>query len=83
MYVCMYICMYVCMYIYVCMHVFMYVPMFLCTCVCMYVCIDVSVAEWLAWLTSNCGRICAIGSSPSNGPKGLIPCASAFMSMYV
>ena len=31
---------------------------------------DVSVAEWLAWLTSNCGRIGAIGSSPSNG---LIP----------
>ena len=28
---------------------------------------DVSVAEWLAWLTSNCGRIGAIGSSPSNG----------------
>ena len=27
----------------------------------------VSVAEWLAWLTSNCGRIGAIGSSPSNG----------------
>ena len=40
----------------------------------MYVCLyfalnsmDVSVAEWLAWLTSNCGRIGAIGSSPSNG----------------
>ena len=31
--------------------------------------IDVSVAEWLAWLTSNCGRIGAIGSSPSNGLK--------------
>ena len=30
---------------------------------------DVSVAEWLAWLTSNCGRIGAIGSSPSNGLK--------------
>ena len=30
---------------------------------------DVSVAEWLAWLTSNCGRISAIGSSPSNGLK--------------
>ena len=29
----------------------------------------VSVAEWLAWLTSNCGRIGAIGSSPSNGLK--------------
>ena len=28
---------------------------------------DVSVSEWLAWLTSNCGRIGAIGSSPSNG----------------
>ena len=25
------------------------------------------VAEWLAWLTSNCRRIGAIGSSPSNG----------------
>ena len=30
---------------------------------------DVSVAEWFAWLTSNCGRIGAIGSSPSNGLK--------------
>ena len=30
---------------------------------------DVSVAEWLAWLTSNCGPIGAIGSSPSNGLK--------------
>ena len=30
---------------------------------------DVSVAEWLAWLTSNCGQIGAIGSSPSNGLK--------------
>ena len=28
---------------------------------------DVSVVEWLAWRTSNCGRIGAIGSSPSNG----------------
>ena len=27
------------------------------------------VAEWLAWLTSNCGRIGTIGSSPSNGLK--------------
>ena len=25
------------------------------------------MAEWLAWLTSNCGRIGAIGSNPSNG----------------
>ena len=32
-----------------------------------YIHMDVSVAEWLAWLTSNCGRIDAIGSSPSNG----------------
>ena len=31
--------------------------------------IHVSVAEWLAWLISNCGRIGAIGSSPSNGLK--------------
>ena len=30
---------------------------------------DVSVAEWLAWLTSNCGRIGAIGSNPGNGLK--------------
>ena len=30
---------------------------------------DVSVAEWLTWLTSICGRIGAIGSSPSNGLK--------------
>ena len=29
--------------------------------------IHVSVVEWLAWLTSNCGRIGAIGSSRSNG----------------
>ena len=27
---------------------------------------DVSVAEWLTWLTSNCGLIGAIDSSPSN-----------------
>ena len=39
-----------------------------------------TVAEWLAWLTSNCGRIGAIGSSPSNdlkpnlrGQKGFNP----------
>ena len=32
-------------------------------------CRDVSVAEWLAWLTSKCGRIGAIGSSPCNGLK--------------
>ena len=32
-----------------------------------YSCIHVSVAEWLAWLTSNCGRIGAIASNPSNG----------------
>ena len=30
---------------------------------------DVSVAERLAWLTSNCVRIGAIGSRPSNGLK--------------
>ena len=30
---------------------------------------NVSVAEWLAWLTSNCGRIGAIGSISSNGLK--------------
>ena len=29
----------------------------------------VSVAEWLEWLTSNCGRIGAISSSPINGLK--------------
>ena len=34
-----------------------------------YTYIHVSVAEWLAWLTSNCRRIGAIGSSPSNGLK--------------
>ena len=37
---------------------------------------DVSVAEWLAWLTSNCGPTC-------EAKKDLIPCASAFTSMYV
>ena len=26
-------------------------------------------AEWLTWLVGNCGRIGAIGSSPSNGLK--------------
>ena len=30
---------------------------------------DVSVAEWLTWLAGNCGRIGAIGSSPSKGLK--------------
>ena len=30
---------------------------------------DVSVIEWLAWLTSNCARIGAIASSPSNSLK--------------
>ena len=41
---------------------------------------DVSVAEWLAWLTSNCGRIGAKGSSPQQRletklvrPKGFNP----------
>ena len=28
---------------------------------------DVSMAEWLAWMADNCGRIGAIGSSISNG----------------
>ena len=30
---------------------------------------DISVAECLAWLAGNCGRIGAIGSNPSNGLK--------------
>ena len=37
---------------------------------------DVSVAKWLAWLTSNCGRISAIGSSLKPnllGQKGFNP----------
>ena len=45
-----------------------------------YIHTDVSVAKWLAWLTSNCRRIGAIGSSPSNslipnmwGQKGFNP----------
>ena len=29
----------------------------------------INTYEWLAWLTSNCGRIGAIGSCPSNGLK--------------
>ena len=69
MYAYMYVCIHVCMHIYICMYVCMYV----CIHVCMYVWMDgwmdVSVAEWLARLTSNCGRIGAIGSSPSNGLK--------------
>ena len=49
-------------------------------------------AEWLAWLTSNCGRIGAIGSSPSNGlrpnmwgQKGFNPlcqCVYIYVCMY-
>ena len=38
-----------------------------------YTYIHVSVPEWLAWLTSNFGRIGAIGSIPSNGLKGFNP----------
>ena len=30
---------------------------------------DVSVAEWLAWLAGNCGRIGTIDSNSSNGLK--------------
>ena len=39
---------------------------------------DVSVAEWLAWLTSNCGRIGAVGSSYSNGLKEYMWCQKGF-----
>ena len=46
---------YIHIYIYTYIHIYIHTYM------------DVSVAEWLAWLTSNCGRIGAIGSSPSNG----------------
>ena len=45
------------------MHTFVYT--YLHTYIHMYV----SVAEWLAWLTSNCWLIGAIASSPSNGLK--------------
>ena len=38
-------------------HTHTYIHTYMCACV--YI--------WLAWLTSNCGRIGAIGSSPSNG----------------
>ena len=65
-------------YIHVCMHTYILKYIYKCiihTSIQRYkhsyiLFMDVSVAEWLAWLTSNCGRIGAIGSSPSNG---LIP----------
>ena len=44
-------------YLHACIHTYIHTYM------------DVSVAEWLAWLTSNCGWIGAIGSSSSNGLK--------------
>ena len=53
---------------YIHIHTYTYIHTYIHTYVHTY--IHVSVAEWLAWLTSNCGRIGAIGSSPSNG---LIP----------
>ena len=62
----------VCLFVFVC-NIYKYIH----TCVCVYMCVytyihtyihlDVLVAEWLAWLTSNCVRIGAIGTSPSNG----------------
>ena len=36
------------------------------------------MAEWLAWLTSNCGRIGALGSSPSNGLKPKLSAQKGF-----
>ena len=66
-------------YMHACMHT--YIDTYIHTYILTYIHTwDVSVAEWLAWLTSNCGRIGAIGSSPSNdlkpnlwGQKGFNP----------
>ena len=80
-YVHTYMCAYIHTYIHVCIHQYIhtwlhvwkhtYIHTYIHTCVHTYIHTykDVSVAEWLAWLTSSCGRIGAIGSSPSNGLK--------------
>ena len=54
-------------YIHILTYIFTYIREYIHTYIHTYM--DVSVAEWLAWLTNNCGRIGAIGSSPSNGLK--------------
>ena len=43
---------------------------------------DVSVAEWLAWLTTNCGRIGGVGSSPRNGLKPYMWGRKGFNPLY-
>ena len=48
-------------------YLFTYLPIYLSLYLHMYS--NVSVAEWLAWLTGNCGRIGSRGSSPCNGLK--------------
>ena len=81
--VCVWVCVYVCACVCMCVYMFMCVCMYVCTYrhthtythtetdththTHTHTYIHVLVAEWLAWLTSNCGRIGAIGSSPSNG----------------
>ena len=54
-------------YIHTHTYIYTYIHIYIHTHIHTYVHTYVSVAEWLAWLTSNCGRIGAIGSSPSNG----------------
>ena len=76
-------------YIYTYIHTYIYIHSFIHTYIHTYI-YTYKHIQWLAWLTSNCGQIGAIGSSPSNGlkqtcetKKDLIPCASALTSMYV
>ena len=90
MYVCMYIHIYIRTYVHTYIHTYLHSYIHTHVHTHTYIHMDVSVAEWLVLLTSNCGRIGSIGSSPSNGlkqtceaKKDLIPCASAFVSMYV
>ena len=53
-------------YIHTCLHTYTHINSYTHT---IYIHKDVSVAEWLVWLTSNCRQISAKGSSPSNGLK--------------
>ena len=69
---------YIYIYIYIYIHIHTYIHTYIhqyiytyihTTYIHTYIHMDVSVADWLAWLTSNCGWIGAIGSRPSNGLK--------------
>ena len=68
-------CMHINIHIYIHIHTYIqthahtYIYTYIHTYTCIHTYTHVSVAEWLAWLTSNCGRIGAIGSSPSSGLK--------------